>query len=633
MPFKLGKISDLATPLTIMIFLVQFLLLLGFIGYKQYTDTSKGCIDCHGSMEKMTEYGYPQFHVTLKDVRMQTGHRTVQCRDCHLGDGTTSDKDKAHRGLLRAIFVDESAEPVERNKVYSKEDSDLNRIKPQGDNALFELLPKKKENGELYLHSKIRNILWHDRDPYTFNFDPKIAEKTCGRRGCHSEELKQFRKTIMGINFRQRTMRTWLEPYGPHNCGPSFADLPPAEILKSAGFDFSNTEKIRRELNTVFTNEHAIAKQRLCNICHAGCLDCHYAPSVEKGSHAFIKIPDSYSCMGRGRGNSVCHTGSGHSRRGETYIGRFYSIPQGRNPDIHFTKGIHCVDCHPTGPAGMGDMQRKATCGDCHLEIEKAHSKSIHRNLTCTACHVSEASGYQITIWGKGFIGEKSNPFKKYSLYYGIQKPLILMKDQKGVWFPVKIFPHSVGNIGLDVEPSGLKFRWAQGQTRDMYAIIGTFDGLPSANKHLLWLQIEEVAHPLAKARDCKSCHGERQISVSTWNYEDTQGAEPFKGGYKIVADKKGLKLKDFWHEKIRPLPGYELSDFASWIYLTDKWEVQGDFSISVDKKKYIKYEKMHNENLKMFEKLTKNPKYRNYHAYLKLRRGIIIHNPEEKIF
>jgi len=592
-------------------------------------DSSESCIVCHSSKEKMQDFGYPQFFITVEDVRKQTGHKTVLCRDCHLGNGRAYDKDISHRGMLKPVFVNEEAEPVDRKSVYSKQEYNVNKIEPLGDNALFELLPKKQEKGEFVLHPEIRNMLWHDRETNSFNFDPELAKKTCGKRGCHGEELKQFKTSIMARNFRQRTMKTWLKPYGPHNCGPSFADLPPQEVLKKAGFDFTNTEKIRHEINIPFTDEQAITKQRLCNVCHAGCLDCHYAPSKEKGSHAFIKIPDSYSCMGRGRGNSVCHTGSAHSRRGETYIGKFYSIPQGREADIHFKKGIHCVECHQTGRKGMGDMQRKASCQDCHMEIEQAHAKSIHKNLTCTACHVNEAGGYQITIWGKGYVGAKETPFKKYSLYYGIQKPLILMKDQKGIWFPVKIFPHSVGNIKNDVASSELRFRWQNSETRDMYYIVGTFDELPSANKHLLWFQIEEVAHPFGKARSCGSCHGDKQISISKWHYEDIQGAEPFQGGYKIVANKKGLRLQNFWHNKIEVLPGFDLCDFASWVYLTDKWFIPGDFSINVDRGKYKKYLNLYVKNLKSIKQLEQ--KIKNEKIKLKLNeiKAIIIHNSE----
>jgi len=632
MSFKLGEISDLAKPLTVTVFFLQFFLIIGYFGYKYYMDSSESCIQCHGSKEKMTEFGYPQFYITLEDIRKQTGHKTVFCRDCHLGNGRTNNKEKAHKGMLKPIYVNDSLDVDERKKLYEKKDSELNRLISQGYDELFSMLPKIKENSELNLHHKVRNLLWHDRNPESFNFDPEIIKKTCGKRGCHAEELKQFRTTIMGVNFRQRTMISWLEPYGPHNCGPSFADVPPEEILKKVGFDFTNTEKIRKEMNIFFTNEQAMRRQKMCNVCHAGCLDCHYAPSIKKGSHAFLKVPDSYSCMGWGRGNSMCHTGASQSRRGETYIGGFYSIPQGRTGDIHFKKGIHCVDCHQTGKKGMGDMKRKATCQDCHIEIEKALVKSIHKNLTCTACHVTEAGGYQITIWGRGYIGENLTPFKKYSLYHGVQKPLILMKDQKGIWFPVKIFPHSVGNIKEEVSPSGLRYRWQNGETRDMYHIIGTVDGLPSGNRHLLWIQIEEVSHPFGKARDCKSCHNNKQVSVSTWKYEDTQGAEPFSGGYKIVADEKGLRIKDFWYSKIKVLPGFELTDFASWIYFTDKWFIPADFSIKIDSNKYKKYLNLYERNLRFLKRMESKIKDERERQKLREIKGILIHNPEFEI-
>jgi len=632
MSFKLGKISDLANPFTVAVFFLQFFLIIGYFSYKYYMDSSESCIQCHGSKKKMIELGYPQFYITLKDVRKQTKHKTVFCRDCHLGNGRTNDKEKAHKGMLKPLYVNHSMDLVERKELYEKNDYELNRLIPQGDDELFNMIPKIKENGELYLHPEVRNLLWHDRNPESFNFDFEIAKKTCGKRGCHAEELKQFRTTIMGRNFRQRTMVSWLEPYGPHNCGPSFADIPPEKVLKKVGFDFTNTEKIRKEMNISFTNEQAMRKQKMCNVCHPGCLDCHYAPSRKRGSHAFLKVPDSYSCMGRGRSNSICHSGAGQSRRGETYIGNFYSIPQGRKGDIHFKKGIQCIDCHQIGEKGMGDIKRKATCQDCHIEIEKAHAKSIHKNLTCTACHVTEAGGYQITIWGKGYIGEKPTPFKKYGLYYGIQKPLILMKDQKGIWFPVKIFPHSVENIKKDVPPSGLRYRWPNGETRDMYYIIGTIDGLPSGNKHLLWIQIEEVSHPFGKARDCESCHRDKQISISQWEYEDIQGAEPFRGGYKIVADENGLRIKDFWHTKINVLPGFKLTDFASWIYFTDKWFIPGNFSIKVNKNKYISYLKLYKSKLNYLKRLEKKIKNKKEKEKFKEIKGILIHNPELNI-
>ena len=132
--------------------------------------------------------------------------------------------------------------------------------------------------------------------PATYNFDPEIAQKTCAKSGCHQEAFKQFRTTLMGTNFRQRTMRTWMDPYGPHNCGPSFADLPPAEILKYSGFDYRNTDRIRQDLNVPFTQQQARDKQRICNTCHSGCLDCHYTPQKGK-PHEFSKTLLHLVCL------------------------------------------------------------------------------------------------------------------------------------------------------------------------------------------------------------------------------------------------------------------------------------------------------------------------------------------------
>ena len=426
---------------------------------------------------------------------------------------------------------------------------------------------------------EVRTILWNDRNPETYNFDPELSQKTCAKSCCHPEELKQFSTTLMATNFRQRTMKTWMDPYGPHNCGPSFADLPPTEILKAAGFDYRNTDRIRQDLNVPFTQQQARDKQRICNTCHTGCLDCHYTPQKGK-PHEFTKIPKSESCSGFGR-SSMCHSGSMESRRGETYIGGDYAIPSGMEPDVHYKNGIHCVDCHPAGKKGMGDMQRKADCQDCHIAIEEAHARSIHKNLDCAACHVNALGGYQITIWGPGFFADTHNPFYKYALYYGTQKPPILMKDQQGIWMPVKVMPHAVGNIKQKVSPSStVQYRWPAGETKDAYYIVGTFDGLPENNNQLLWIEIQQTAHPFGKGRSCESCHQKQQTSVSVWEFLDGQGTEEtFTGAYEIVADQSSLFIRNIRNTSpIKPFEDYNLSDFASWLFLKDKWRIERGF-------------------------------------------------------
>lgn len=619
--YSLGKISDFLNGKAVFFLLLQFVLIVSFLGYRNYKDSDIGCVACHANKERMQSLGYPQFYMTRETVEKESNHPNVKCHECHLGDGRALDAGKAHKGMLKALLINEAGDVLERKKVAP------GALLPHGTDRIRELLPENTE---------VRNILWHDRNPETLNFDPQITKKTCGRSNCHPQELKQFSSTIMGTNFRQRTMRTWTEPYGPHNCGPSFADLPPLPYLKDAGFDFKNTGDIVRNLNVPFSKEQAIAKQKFCNVCHAGCLDCHYAPDREKGVHNFLKRPISESCAGNGRGTSICHPGAMQSRRGETYIGGDYSIPTGMSPDVHYKKNIHCVDCHSTGEKGMGDMQRKATCQGCHYRIEESHKRGPHKNLDCATCHVNELRGYQITIWGPGYVADKPNPFKKYSLYYGIQKPPIIMKDQKGIWMPVKIWPHSVGNIKEDVGPSkGVMFRWTKGETRDAYYVIGTFGNLPSNNKHLLWMEIEQAAHPFGKARDCESCHrSERQIAVSTWRFEDDQGAEPFDGSHQIVADKDSLRIVGLKNTTpINLLEGARLEDFAPWVYLKDKWVVPGDFSIKTDRAKYLlslrKFREIE-KRLRISERESLTYDKKTLRRYQELR-GSILHNHEDE--
>ena len=349
-----------------------------------------------------------------------------------------------------------------------------------------------------------------------------------------------------------------------------------------------------KEINTTLTFDQAKDKQRACNVCHTGCLDCHYAPSREGGSHAFSRTPPATNCAGGGRSTFVCHAGTMERRRGDSYLGREFSQPPGLPEDVHVKEKLTCVDCHQTGEGGMGHIERKATCQDCHLEVEQAMADGQHKNVSCEACHVNVLGGYEMTSWGPGHISSRPNPFKKYSLYYGPQEPPILIKDQNGVWIPVKIWPNSTGYIKETIAAGpGLTWRWPDGETRDAFALLGTFSFPGGNNNYLAWLQVEQVAHPLGKSRSCDSCHGsETQVAKVTWDFYDSQGAEPFTGSQMVVADKRQLWIKDIKAtSKITLIEGGRTEDFAAWLHLGDIWKTAGNFSIP--KSDPVKYRKL----------------------------------------
>ena len=332
-------------------------------------------------------------------------------------------------------------------------------------------------------------------------------------------------------------------------------------------------------------------KQKICNVCHTGCLDCHYTPSKKDGVHAFSRVPPALNCGGGGRSTFVCHAGTMERRRGDSYLGKEFSEPPGLPEDVHVRLKIECVDCHQTGPGGMGHIERKATCQDCHIEVEEAIAASDHKNVSCEACHVKILGGYEMTSWGSGLIASRPNPFKKYALYYGPMEPPILVKDQSGRWIPMKVWPNSTGNFKVSVEAKpGIVFRWPNGETHDAYALLGTHSFPGGNNYYLAWLQLDQAAHPLGKSRTCTDCHASTiQTSRATWEYYDSQGAEPFEGKHRIIADKNGLRVTDLQlTSELELMPGGKTADFAAWMHLGDIWKTPGDFSIpKYDAKKY----------------------------------------------
>jgi hypothetical protein len=208
---RVGWISDHITGKTIILFTLQFLLVAAVLGYSTWRDTGTECARCHGDQERMARLGYPQFYMTQETVEKESRHPNTKCQDCHLGDSRARNPDDAHEGMLAALLVSESG------SVLKRKDAHPGALLPQGGDRIREMLPQVKTKEGLTPHPEVRNVLWHDRDLATFNFDPDITRKTCGKSNCHPEELKQFSTTVMGTNFRQRTMTTWLRPYGPQN--------------------------------------------------------------------------------------------------------------------------------------------------------------------------------------------------------------------------------------------------------------------------------------------------------------------------------------------------------------------------------------------------------------------------------
>ncbi len=189
------------------VLLAQLALVLLFIYFYTGYQSSDTCVKCHADKARMTSLGYPEFVMTREQVQKESRHPNTECRDCHLGNGLSDDPAGAHKGMLKLIVLDNDLNIIPRK-------GHVKQILPAGADRQRNMLPRLADGSFDY---DVGTLLWHDRNTKTLGYDPAIAEKTCGKSSCHPDQVKQFSTSIMGANFRQRSMRHWTDEHGPNN--------------------------------------------------------------------------------------------------------------------------------------------------------------------------------------------------------------------------------------------------------------------------------------------------------------------------------------------------------------------------------------------------------------------------------
>ena len=202
---KLWKFFGNRTGMTILV--IQLVILLLFIYFYSGYQSSDRCVACHADKGKMAGLGYPQFVMTREQVQKESRHPNTECRDCHLGNGLSNDPARAHKGMLKLIVLDNDLNIMPRK-------GHVKQLLPAGEDRQRNMLPRLADGS---LDYDVGTLLWHDRNTLTLGYDPRIAQKTCGKAACHPEEVKQFSTSMMGANFRQRSMRVWNDIHGPNN--------------------------------------------------------------------------------------------------------------------------------------------------------------------------------------------------------------------------------------------------------------------------------------------------------------------------------------------------------------------------------------------------------------------------------
>jgi len=202
---KLWKWFGNGLGMTVLLIQLALVILFSYI-YAGYQSSDR-CVSCHADKAKMTALGAPQFIMTREQVQKEARHPNTECRDCHLGNGLSDNPASSHKGMLKLMVLDNYNNRILRKGV-------VDRLLPSGDDRQRSLLPRLPDGS---LNNDVGTIMYQDRNPVTLGYDPDLAKKTCGKAACHPEEVKQFSLSVMGSNFRQRSMRHWTDIHGPNN--------------------------------------------------------------------------------------------------------------------------------------------------------------------------------------------------------------------------------------------------------------------------------------------------------------------------------------------------------------------------------------------------------------------------------
>lgn len=233
--------------------------------------------------------------------------------------------------------------------------------------------------------------------------DPRFWDQTCG--SCHQYQLGRVKASLMHTNtgMIKNIQATWEgadgELYGTRDEAVTDASGNPLQLKSITGLDNLAGELYRKFCSLCHVG---IESNRAYSSCHAsGCAACHFPynntatyegndPTVKgkwpySADHTLAPLPDNRVCF-------RCHNRSGRIALSYEGLndGNSSGVPTGNglpgpmlisgarnithiSPDIHFAKGMDCIDCH-TSRDIMGDgyayenmfLQIEITCEDCH---------------------------------------------------------------------------------------------------------------------------------------------------------------------------------------------------------------------------------------------------------------------------
>jgi len=241
---------------------------------------------------------------------------------------------------------------------------------------------------------------------------------------------------------------------------------------------------------------------RSCDVCHAKVADAKFAYSVEAA-----------------RSPQVCHECHGELEKD--------------NPDVHFAKGMKCMDCHSARELHGDGVSHNtymepgvldARCEKCHPTIGQSASHTVHKGKldcnvchslgyqTCLNCHIEsrtkEKKGGQIPLKNMVFLVNHDGKV-------ALGNMLSYVYHNKTMITFAPVFSHSTGKEGRkcgechdskivrDMNKNKFKLvKWENGGMKNVEGVIPVLDGFKWDLVYLdridtTWVPLEKPEEPL----------------------------------------------------------------------------------------------------------------------------------------
>jgi cytochrome b subunit of formate dehydrogenase len=352
------------------------------------------CVACHGNpdvWEEETKHLFVTADDLQHDIHWQKG---IRCQDCHGGNAESSDFRAAHaeEDGFRTIET-----PADLPGFCGHCHSDMEAMRrfhadPQTDPVAefwqgahgMHLKQASAEEAVTCISCHPKHAMRAPQDPDSAVHPTHLAE-TCG--ACHQQQQIALRDDVHGSPVAGGNVETAV----PLNCstchGENLHALLPVGDPASPVFANNQVETCgschEQGLQSYLDSVHGHGLRASGLLVTAVCASCH-------GAHGVYSADDKRSTVHVAKVASTCAT-----------CHRFI--------EERLRKSVHGRGNGPGGAADRvapgGDVQRKATCTDCHQGHDRPHHDSarFRRELPslCGDCHGRLSHGYGLSLHGE----------------------------------------------------------------------------------------------------------------------------------------------------------------------------------------------------------------------------------------